>query len=279
MPSIGNDVALMESLKTLPDLAEARRMSLCLFIGICTAGVATLTVNQMKRVVSYNNVMVITDESVLHDLHVSEDFDGFGFFISYKFLNDVLKDVHNMSSLFMLTHNHPVFELLPNGLNIARQYFDNIYLRIQAVNHPFRREVVRLIILTLIYDFAATFQKALDNPRNTDRQTRGEHVFTEFMQLVEDNYREQRQVKWYAEQMNMTPKYLCEVVSSVSRRSPSEWIDKFVCSEIRNLLRHTDKRMKEIADELNFPNQSFFGKYFKENVGVSPSDYRNGIEL
>ncbi len=78
--------------------------------------------------------------------------------------------------------------------------------------------------------------------------------------------------------MGITPKYLSEVISTVSRRTPNEWIDKFVTTEIRNQLRHTNKKMSEIASDMNFPSQSFFGKYFKENVGVTPSDYRNGIE-
>ena len=78
--------------------------------------------------------------------------------------------------------------------------------------------------------------------------------------------------------MELSPKYLCEAITSVSRRSPNEWIDKFVTTEIRNQLRHTNKRISEIAAEMNFPTQSFFGKYFKDNVGVSPSDYRNGLE-
>ena len=85
-------------------------------------------------------------------------------------------------------------------------------------------------------------------------------------------------MQWYAKEMNITPKYLSEVISATSRRSPNEWIDKFVTAEMRSLLRHTDMRMGEIAQRLGFTSQSFFGKYFKENVGISPSDYRNGME-
>ena len=81
---------------------------------------------------------------------------------------------------------------------------------------------------------------------------------------------------WYAEQLCITPKYLSEVIKQVSKRTPNEWIDNYVMLEVRVLLKNTTKSIKEITEELNFPNQSFLGKYFKEHMGVSPSEYRKG---
>ncbi|MBO7051914.1 MAG: AraC family transcriptional regulator [Prevotella sp.] len=277
-PHIGEDIAVIGSLRSLPTLEEPRRMSLCLFLGICTEGIVTLNVNGKKRVVSSDSVMVVTEESVVDNLRYSDDFNGFGIFISYKMLHEVLQNVTYMSSLFLLSHNHPVFEVKKEDIATARRYFNAIEARILAPQHRYRKEVVRLLILALLYDFNNVFENVINNPRKEEKQSRGEHIFVEFVQLVEKNFRQQRQVQWYAKEMNITPKYLSEVISSVSRRTPNEWIDKFVTTEMRNLLRHTNKKMFEIAEELNFPSQSFFGKFFKENVGVSPSEYRNGIE-
>ena len=63
-------------------------------------------------------------------------------------------------------------------------------------------------------------------------------------------------------------------MKQVSKRTPNEWIDNYVILEVRVLLRNTTMSIKEIAQQLNFPNQSFLGKFFKERVGMSPSDYR-----
>ena len=76
------------------------------------------------------------------------------------------------------------------------------------------------------------------------------------------------------EQLNITPKYLSEVVKQLSTRTTNDWIDKYVILEMRVLLKNTTKSIKEISDELSFPNQSFMGKYFKIHVGMSPKDYR-----
>lgn len=278
VPHIGNDVALFESMKRMPEQLEARRLSLCLFIGLCTSGVVTLMVNNKKRIVSSNNVMLITEESVIDDIRMSDDFDGIGFFVSYKQLQEILKELNNMSDLFLISHNHPVFEITAEERTVAMGHVASLRTRIAQTGHRYQLEVVRLNILSLIYDMYNAFERALQNHHKEEKQSRAESMFVHFIQLVEHHYREQRQVQWYAAQMNVTPKYLCEVISSVSRRSPNEWIDKFVTSEIRNQLRHTVKRISEIAKELNFPTQSFFGKYFKDNVGVSPTDYRNGVE-
>lgn len=274
----GNDVLLIESVNSFNIFADARRMSLCLFVGVCTSGIITMNVNEKRRSATHNQVLLITDESVISDIRYSDDFDGFGFLISYQFLQDVLKDVRNMSDLFLLTHNHPVFNLVEKEVVSARNYFRTIKDHIKESSSRYRLEIIRLTILTMIYDMAGAFDRAIDQPGKNEKQSRSEQIFVEFVQRVENNYREHRQVQWYAGEMGLTPKYLCEVISSVSRRSPNEWIDKFVTSEMRNLLRHTNMKMNEIAKVMNFPTQSFFGKYFKENVGVSPSDYRNGKE-
>lgn len=274
----GKDVLLIESADSFEFFTEPHRMSLCLYMGVCTSGIITMNVNDKRRSATCNQVMLITDESVVNDIRYSDDYDGFGFLISYQFLQDVLKDVRNMSDLFLLSHNHPVFNLTDKEVAGARNYFRTIKEHIMESTSRYRLEIIRLTILTMIYDMAASFDRAIDQPGKNEKQSRSEQIFVEFVQRVENNYREHRQVQWYAGEMGLTPKYLCEVISSVSRRSPNEWIDKFVTSEMRNLLRHTNMKMNEIAKVMNFPTQSFFGKYFKENVGVSPSDYRNGKE-
>jgi AraC-like DNA-binding protein len=81
-------------------------------------------------------------------------------------------------------------------------------------------------------------------------------------------------VGWYAEQLNITPKYLSESVKSVSKRRPNDWIDNYVTMEIRVMLKNSTMTIKDIAAQLRFANQSFLGKYFKEHVGMSPKEYR-----
>ena len=110
----------------------------------------------------------------------------------------------------------------------------------------------------------------------TDNKTRkrADALFAQFIRLLEENFRTERRVSWYAEQLGITAKYLSEMVKQVSKRTPNDWIDSYVMLEMRVMLKNTTKSIKEIAKSVNFPNQSFIGKYFKEHMGMSPSEYR-----
>ena len=81
-------------------------------------------------------------------------------------------------------------------------------------------------------------------------------------------------MSWYAQQLSISPKYLSLVVKRISGRTALEWIENYVTMELRVVLKNSTKSIKEIAEDMNFPNQSFLGKYFKEHVGMTPSKYR-----
>mgnify|MGYP002942986293 CR=1 FL=1 len=87
---------------------------------------------------------------------------------------------------------------------------------------------------------------------------------------------QQRSVGFYAGQLNLTPKYLTTLIKRISGLSVSEWIDNYVILEAKTLLKYSNMSVQEIAYYLNFPNQSFFGKYFKNHTGMTPTAYRLG---
>jgi YesN/AraC family two-component response regulator len=124
----------------------------------------------------------------------------------------------------------------------------------------------------MFYDMSGVIYRVEQQDQKV--QTRADAFFAKFIRVLEQNFRHERRVSWYAEQLNITPKYLSEVVKKTSKRTPTEWIDNYVILEARVLLKNSTKSIKEIADELHFANQSFLGKYFKEHTGMSPSEFR-----
>ena len=94
---------------------------------------------------------------------------------------------------------------------------------------------------------------------------------------MSQHFKHERSVEWYSSEMCLTPKHLSEVVKLVSGKTAGQWINTLVIIEIKSLLMNTSLSIKEIAMELNFPNQSFLGKYFKNTEGISPSDFRKGM--
>ena len=139
--------------------------------------------------------------------------------------------------------------------------------------HHFRTNLVKALLLAMFYDMSNVIWR-VGQSEDIKTRKRADSLFTEFIALLEENVRTERRVSWYAEQIGITPKYLSEMVKQVSKRTPNEWIDNYVMLEIRVLLKNTTKSIKEIADAVNFPNQSFLGKFFKEHMGMSPSEFR-----
>ena len=132
--------------------------------------------------------------------------------------------------------------------------------------------MVQAMFLAMAYELSNVIYSV--QAQNESCNTRAEEIFTQFIKIVEKHFRSERRVGWYSEQLCISPKYLSETIKAVSKRTPNEWIDSYVTIELRMLLRNTQKSIKEIAQEMNFSNQSFLGKYFKEHTGMSPSEYR-----
>ena len=103
---------------------------------------------------------------------------------------------------------------------------------------------------------------------------RAEEYFRQFTELLGEHYKHERSVGFYARQLCITPKYLTTLIKRISGKSVSEWIDNYVILEAKTLLKYSNMSVQEIAYYLNFPNQSFFGSYFKRNAGMSPSQYK-----
>ena len=269
---IDNDMMLFNEVSQLPIPIEPRRMG-CKLFALCTQGKAQYSVDTVEYTVYANDMMIISEGQITDDVMLSRDFNGMGIIVSDDFFNEIVKDVHELSTLFLFTRANPVCHLTQQECDNIVDYFRMLKQKTDDLKHHFRRETVRSLLTTMIYDLSNIIfrmQNTVDR-----RQTRGEAIFTQFLQLVELNFRHERRVSWYAKQLCISPKYLAEIIKQVSRRTPNDWIDNFVTLEIRVLLRNSTKSIKEIAQELNFPNQSFFGKFFKEHVGVSPSQYRN----
>ena len=269
--SLDEDLILLDRLAEAPFPREPRRMNFIL-IGLCTQGTVKYRMDMQERTITPGHMLIASERHVIDQYEASPDVEGLVMMISLSFYNEIVNNVSDLSTLFLFSHNHPVFELPAQYQTVFKSYFDVIKQRVKNTENRFRHDLVRALMLALFYELSsviADFQQV-----STNRQTRADIIFTTFIKMVEENSRQERRVGWYAQQLCITPKYLSEMVKQVSRRTPNEWIDSYVTLEARLLLKNTTMTIKQIAEELNFPNQSFLGKYFKEHVGMSPSEYR-----
>ena len=267
---LDNDLLLTERINEAPMPTEPRRMNFIL-IGLCTKGEVMYELDTHTQVIKAGDILIVSDQHVVDSYKRSADMEGLCIMMSVHFFREIIQNVSDVSSLFLFSRLHPVMRLEPREIATFKEYFQVIKQKIGDADNHFRKDLIKTLLLAMFYDLSNVIYRV----KNDDKpHTRAEAIFTSFILLLEKNFRHERRVSWYAEQLNITPKYMSETVKSVSRRTPNEWIDNYVILELRVLLRNSTKSIKEITKELNFPNQSFLGKYFKERVGMSPSRYR-----
>lgn len=149
--------------------------------------------------------------------------------------------------------------------------------RLQDPMFLFKREIAHGIMTTFGYtafNHFAMKQKYFTDSKTLKSSSRKEELLRMFLAEVQRNFRNNRSIAFYADKLAVTPKYLSNVVFEVSGRHASDWINSFVTTECKSLLRTSGLTIKEICVKMNFANQSFFTKYFKQHTGMSPKEFR-----
>jgi AraC-like DNA-binding protein len=114
-----------------------------------------------------------------------------------------------------------------------------------------------------------------DQPKNAT-VSRREKITHEFRKLVAQHFPEHKEVTYYAGHLNITPKYLTEVLQDELGKSAKSFIDEFVIMEAKSLLKQTSMSIQEISHWLGFEDASHFTKSFKKLAKHTPTEYRKG---
>ena len=108
---------------------------------------------------------------------------------------------------------------------------------------------------------------------------RSGELYNMFLDAVEHHYTHYADVLFYAEQLNVSPRYLGQVTRRIAGRSPKAIIDERITSEVASLLTTTNKPLKEIAHMLGFSSQSHLSRFFRQHKGVSPTDFKRALNI
>lgn len=241
-------------------------------ICVCRRGCVEFSVNGRPVKLPQGGMFVNFGDSIVSGVKKSDDFSAAAIVASQDFLQESVMSLMHLWPYMLYLMEHPVVMLGEREMQRLVHMYQQVCGRLEQRDHCFRREATIACVQACYLDVCDFLKRKV--PRGERLQTRSYALFDQFVRLVAANYVQHRDVQWYAEAMQITPKYLSEVVKEVSGRTSSQWITNFVVTELKSLLRNSDLSIKEIAVEMNFPNQSFLGKYFKNVVGESPNDFR-----
>ena len=163
--------------------------------------------------------------------------------------------------------------IVPGGqqLTLVRQLIECLWLTVHA--QPFSQPTFNALAAALMQLYNDIYSRDVEQQEGT---THGTDIFNRFIQLVNNHARQEHKLAYYADRMCLTQRYLGSVVREVSGATAKEWIDRAIVTEAKVMLRHSDKPMSQVADELHFPSPSFFAKFFRRITGQTPAEYRDG---
>nr|WP_320058946.1 helix-turn-helix domain-containing protein [uncultured Bacteroides sp.] len=269
--SIDDDFALFDDVKDFPLYSYPERLEAAVMV-LCLQGKWQLEINLKKQQLSSGSLMLIMPEQILQSIEISSDFSGIFILMSKNFIDNIFPKLKGLLPFIFYLKDQPCISIDEEDQKCILDYYTFLLKKaIQNDNHC-RKEIAHGLVLALFYDIYNIYRKQM--PQVVVHESRKEELFEQFLHLLNSTFRKERNVIYYANKLFLTPKYLSRVVKEVSGKTAGEWIDDFVILEAKALLKSTGKSIQEIAEELHFANQSFFGKYFKHHTELSPKEYR-----
>ena len=244
-------------------------------IGVGTEGETSVSFNLHEFRLKKDSMFIFTPKNILQ-VNSQQYFKADVIAISPDFMRRINIDIKNMMPLFLKFVENPTLALTPEESRSMRGMIAQIERETRGPETHFSFDIVSGLIAATIYKVGDIMYHYLaEHPEEQNNShNRAEEYFTQFTHLLGEHFREERSVGFYARQLCITPKYLTTLIKRISGQSVSEWIDNYVILEAKTLLKYSTMSIQEIAYYLNFPNQSFFGSYFKRNTGMSPSQYK-----
>ena len=185
----------------------------------------------------------------------------------------------SLADLIYLKH-HPKVSLTDIDAVMLDNYFQLLCHRMRDRSPLLYLDIVRSLFSTFLLEILAIMRRGKEQtmePDMPDATAPGfykRRLADKFLRLVEQSDGRIRKVDEFANQLNVTPKYLSTLLKEMMNRRPSEIIHVYTMKAIQHRLRFTDMTMQQIANDLNFPNASFFGKYFREHADMTPMEFR-----
>lgn len=236
-------------------------------IVVCTSGSCRVKINLEVFEIKAPKLVTIMPGQIFEILSDVDTLEGYVVSLSKKFVDKVnLSGWHHQ---YMKMYNNPITDIDHNKLDSLLIFYAILHRAAANDKNPFRMQIIENLISVFYYGGVSSLDNSIESNLKYNN-----HIVANFLELVQHHYREQRLIQFYAGKLCITPKYLSKLVKEHTGRAAADWIEQHVILEARAMLQSSDMSIQQIATSLNFPNQSFFGKYFKRATGVSPKQYR-----
>ncbi|PUZ20948.1 transcriptional regulator, AraC family [Chitinophaga costaii] len=244
---------------------------------IVTQGFIRFQCNLETITCSVGRLYFILQQSVYVIEEISEDFAYTGIVVNMDFL--LQNGIHATGSemfLIAVSGMAPPYSINKSEMHVLRDLLLTIERKLQPNQSPyFKKEVLQHMVLAVMFEATSLFRKY--NDITAIKLNRKEDLTGRFLNLLQKNVKSERGLQFYATTLSVTTGHLTKVIKQVIGKNASELIDAAVITEAKMLLGNPQLGVTQVAEELQFSDQSFFGKYFKKHTGMSPTAYKKWV--
>jgi len=237
----------------------------------CRKGTANIEIDLIPYELVANTQLIIIAGSIVHNISNSDDFKISYITFKHEVYDEATAQLEPSFTFFL--KEYPCVQLGEkkiNKMNYLVEAMEDFY---NEKNNCFRVKIFKNNIQSFlldVYDKTRTLFKI----EKSEEVGRREELFIKFIHLIHKYCPQQREVGFYAEKLCITSRYLSSITQNVADKSAKYIIDKHAIQRIKIMLKYSNMSIQDISYELNFPNQSFFSRYFKKHTGMSPLEYR-----
>lgn len=215
-------------------------------------------------------LVCVRSMQIMQPASFSEDFNASVIVTSKRFSENLFMFMSN-SPIASLANRYPV---VPIPEQLVPAFHDFLRTTRQILSDTTNPYASQALLYEMLYFIHKDGYRCYE-PYVNEALYPQDRISYQFLALVQEHFRKERFLEFYANKLEITPKHLSRTVKKQTGYTAVEWIERFVILESKVLLKSSNLNIQQIADELNFPSQSFFGKYFKKYTGMSPKEFRN----
>lgn len=242
-----------------------------LIFGICIKGSAVCKISFHEYEITANTIFTILPNQILEPVSKSEDFFVEILLFSFDFFSG-LPLPKNLDIVNKMVRQ-PCLEISDSEKQNLIEYHSFIVKAYHREGLLYKEEIAKSLLYALLAEIASIYS-GNEIKVNPEIKTRGEDITYQFLHLLREHHKQERSASFYADKLCITTKYLSGTLKKTTGKSINSWINDVVIIEAKVLLKSSDMTVLQISEELNFPNPSFFGRFFKQYAGMTPLEYR-----
>lgn len=267
------DIMIIDSISSFSNVTTTMEIDMVLVV-ICDKGKLQVDYNGTPVTAQEKDMIICPPGVKLDNFLSSPDFHAIMFGLSYEKFQKTVCSENEIWSLLLYASRNPIFHLLDIDMELARGYLNVILMKLQTSREFYFHEIMHSLMQTIFYEMCVVINREMKPGKSDEELSQSNQIFKKFIEALANSGCKERSVSYFAQKLCISPKYLSFITRSVSGKPALEWILEYCTDGIVHELKYSDKSIKEISNEFNFPTISSFGKFVKKRLGMSPREFR-----